>query len=100
MKTHQISVTVDGASIQVNPESLIMTAADEVHWKGTNARRFSIAFDGASPFATRELAHETATTKQKPRSRGRFKYTVISGEDPSVRLDPEIIVEDPPTEEP
>ena len=100
MKTHQISITVDSTSIQVSPETLVMTAVDEVHWKGTNARPFSIAFDGASPFATRELAYEVATTKQRPRTKGRFKYSVISGDNPNVRLDPEVVVEDPPTGEP
>jgi hypothetical protein len=100
MRTHQISVTVESSSIKVSPETLVMTAEDEVQWNGTNASPFSIVFDGASPFATRELAHAAATTKQRPRSRGRFKYSVISAENPSLRLDPEIIVEDPPTGKP
>lgn len=97
MKTHKISVTVDQSSIKVTPDPLVMTRADEVHWAGQNARKFSIEFDGASPFGSRQLKHAEATSKQKPGSKGRFKYSVVSEENPSLRLDPEIIIEDPPT---
>jgi hypothetical protein len=43
------------------------------------------------------LTHDTATTKQKPKRTGRYKYTVISVENPALVLDPIIIVEEPPT---
>ena len=97
MATHKISVTVEKDTIQVTPDPLIMTSADEVHWSGTNARRFSVVFDAASPFEEREFAHARATAKQRPRARGRFKYSVVSEEDTRLRLDPVIIVEEPPT---
>jgi hypothetical protein len=35
---------------------------------------------------------------QRPRSRGEFKYAVVSEENPGLRLDPIIVVEEPPTE--
>lgn len=98
MATHQIAVTVDAGSIQVEPETLVMTSLDDVHWAGKNARKFSIVFDGAGPFAQRELPHGDATTKQRPRSKGRFKYTVVSADDPSLKLDPVVIVEEPETD--
>lgn len=98
-KTHRISVTVEKDSIRVVPESLVMNSKDEVHWAGENARKFSIEFDGSGPFGNRRLAHATAVTKQRPASKGRFKYTVVSDEDPGLKLDPIIIIEDPPTQE-
>jgi hypothetical protein len=97
MATHRISVTVDDASIRVTPETLTMTSDDEVHWAGTNPRRFSIVFEKESPFETRELAHDQAASKRRARSKGRFKYVVVSADDPGLRLDPVIIVDDPPS---
>jgi hypothetical protein len=97
MAAHQIAVTVDAGSIQVDPETLVMTSDDEVQWAGKNARKFSIVFDGPGPFAQRELAHAIATTSQRPRAKGRFKYSVVSQDDPSLQLDPIVIVEEPNT---
>jgi hypothetical protein len=97
MKTHRISVTVETGSIRVEPDTLVMTSEDEVHWAGSTSRKFSIVFDGKGPFEMRELAHAAATSKQRPRAKGRFKYSVVSEENPDVRLDPVVIVEDPPT---
>lgn len=98
MKTHTISVTVGRDAIQVVPETLVMTLADEVTWAGANTRRFSVVFDGAGPLAARELAHAAATSKQRPVLRGHFKYSVVSEENPALTLDPVIVVEEPPTE--
>ena len=97
MATHRISVTVESNSISVSPETLEMTSADEVQWSGTNARAFSIVFDDDKAFGRRELDHAVATTKQRAKARGRFKYTVVSMEDRKVMLDPVIIIGDPPT---
>jgi len=97
MKTHKVSVTVATDSIAVDPPTLTMTSVDEVHWFGTTARKFSIVFDGTSPFQDKELTHAAATSKQRPRSKGRFKYSVVSEENPALQLDPVIIVEDPPS---
>jgi hypothetical protein len=97
MATHKITVTVEKDSISVNPETLVMTSADEVQWGGTNARAFSIVFDDDQAFGRRELEHAVATTKQRARARGKFKYTVVSNEDRNVQLDPVIIIGDPPT---
>ena len=97
MATHKISVTVDAGAIHVSPDLLRMTSADEVHWGGTNPNRFSIVFDAASPFAERELAHELATQKRRPTRHGRFKYTVVSAQNPKLRLDPVVVVDEPPT---
>lgn len=97
MKNHKISVTVDADSIRVTPDPLVMTSDDDVRWEGVNPRRFSIEFDGDGPFATRQLDPGGATSAQRPRARGRFKYTVVSEENPSLRLDPVIVVEEPPT---
>lgn len=98
--THTITVTVEDGSIQVEPDTLVMTADDEVLWAGTNARQFSIEFEKGSPFAERLLSHSLAVSKRRPTSRGRFKYTIVSTANPGVRLDPVIIVEDPPTPTP
>jgi hypothetical protein len=97
MKSHRVSVTVGEKSIQVTPDPLVMTALDEVRWSGMNAQKFSIEFDGDGPFASRKLGHSDATAGQRPRMKGRFKYTVVSQDNPSLRLDPIIIVEEPPT---
>jgi hypothetical protein len=97
MPTHKISVTVEKDSISVDPQTLTMTSVDEVHWAGTNARKFSIVFENEGVFGRRELEHAVATTRQRARVKGRFKYSVVSTEDRGVTLDPIIIVEDPPT---
>lgn len=97
MRSHTISVTVDASTIRVDPETLVMTMRDEVRWAGTNARGFSIEFDGDGPFGARRLAHAAATTRQTPRTKGRFKYTVVSDEDSGLRLDPVIVIDPPPT---
>jgi hypothetical protein len=96
-KTHRVTVTVEAKAIRVVPETLLMTSDDEVHWAGSNAKKFTIEFDGTGPFADRRLTHDVATTKQKPKRTGRYKYTVISVEDPALVLDPVIIVDEPPT---
>lgn len=100
LATHTISVTVEEGSIRVEPDTLIMSEEDEVRWAGTTTRGFTIEFEGGSPFAERLLPHSLALTKRRPTSRGRFKYTVISATHPGIRLDPVIIVEDPPTPTP
>ncbi len=98
MNTHRISVTVDKAGIKVTPETLIMTSLDEVHWGCATSHRFLIEFDGATPFANAKLGHDTANMKQRPTKHGRFKYTIVLESDSSVRLDPVVIVEPPPTD--
>ena len=100
MATHKVSVTVDETRIQVDPNRIVMSTKDDVHWLGTNGRKFSIVFEGGSPFGQTTLAHAAATAKQRPVTRGRFKYSVVSEQNPGLRLDPDIIVEDPPTDNP
>ena len=97
MARHRISVTVEKDRIQVVPDTLSMTAADDVHWRDTNGRAFSIRFDDERAFGMREMEHRVAISPMRARARGRFKYTVVSAEDPSLKLDPVIIVGDPPT---
>lgn len=97
MKSHTISVTVDNNSIRVDPDTLVMTTSDEAKWAGTNDRQFSIEFENDGPFGNRRLAHAQATTGRQAGVRGRFKYSVVSEENPSLRLDPVIIVDPPPT---
>jgi len=97
MKRHNVSVTVDGRSIRVSPDPLMMTSDDELRWSCSGPQRFNVEFEGAGPFASRKLGHDEATSPQKPKSRGRFKYTVALESDPSVRLDPEVVVGDPPS---
>ena len=99
MKTYTVSVTVGQSSITVQPENQVMTTNDEIQWSSGNGRRFSIEFDGAGPFESRVLAHAAATTKRKPRSQGRFKYSVVSEDNPGLKLDPQIIIDPPPTGE-
>lgn len=97
MKRHKVSVMVEGRGIRVSPDPLMMTSDDELHWSCSGPQRFTVEFDGAGPFASRKLGHDAATTPQKPKARGRFKYTVALESDPSVRLDPEVVVGDPPS---
>ena len=96
MMQHNVKVTVEGRTIRVAPDSLVMTSADEVRWSG--AQRFTIEFDGEGPFTSRRLAHDVAAAPQTPRRKGRFKYTVALESDPSVQLDPDVVVGDPPSE--
>ena len=97
MRRHTISVTVEDSSIRVEPDTMVMTLEDEVQWAGQNARKFSIEFDGEGPFGQHQLGHAAATSERRPRVKGRFKYTVISDDDPGLRLDPVIIVDPPPS---
>jgi hypothetical protein len=97
MRSHTISVTVSAGSISVEPESLVMTMDDDVRWTGGNAKRFSIEFEGSGPFANSRLAFGAATAALRPRVKGRFKYSVISDDDPGLTLDPIIIIDPPPT---
>ena len=96
-KSHRVDVTVEANAIRVVPETLVMTSDDDVHWAGSNSSKFTIEFEGLGPFADRRLTHDAAATKQKPARKGRYKYTVISVENPALVLDPIIIVEEPPT---
>jgi plastocyanin len=97
MKTHKITVRVGNDGIQVDPDTLVMTAADEVQWADAGSRRFTVEFEGNGPFKARRLDYASATATQRPNARGRFKYSILSEGNPSLRLDPVIVVEDPPT---
>jgi len=97
MKSHSISVVVDGRSISVSPDPLVMTSDDELSWKCSGPQRINVEFDGTGPFEAARLAHDAATRAQRPKKKGRFKYTVSLESDPSVQLDPDVIVGDPPT---
>src|SRR5262249_27432278 len=97
MKSHTVSVSVGRDSITVRPDPLVMTTEDEVQWASANGRKFSIEFDGAGPFGSLKLTHAAATSKQRPRSLGRFKYSVVSEENPGLKLDPDIIIDPPPS---
>jgi len=100
MKRHQVAVTVEGRALRVSPDPLIMTSEDELHWACSGSHRISIEFDGTGPFSTRKLGHDAASSPQRPSKRGRFKYTVALEADPAVRLDPDVIVNDPPSQPP
>lgn len=97
MATHQISITVKDDSIRAVPETLVMNVRDDVRWVGTTSRHFSIAFEGAGPFEQAELDHAAAAARRRPRATGRYKYSVIATDPPGPRLDPVIIVEEPPS---
>jgi plastocyanin len=95
MSTHTISVMVEDGRISVTPDPLEMHRGSEVRWTGTNSRKFSIEFQDDGPLASRKLDHSAATKLQKATRTGRFKYTVVSDENPGLRLDPVIVVGDP-----
>ncbi len=94
-----ITVTVGQESIQVAPMVLTITNEEEVVWASGSSARFTIAFEApeGSPFTESELDYETATTPQQPlpSTVGSFKYTVYAEADPSVMLDPVIVIEEP-----
>jgi hypothetical protein len=101
-RSHTIAVTISGRSITVKPERLVMYTIDDVCWAGQNAHKFSIVFDNPAPFG-RELKHTDATRKQKPKAgskTGQYKYSVVSEETPGLKLDPDIIIDPPPTPNP
>lgn len=97
MSTHKVTVSVQGREIRVSPDPIMVTSADELHWACPGGQRFAIEYDGAGPFAARKLAHDAASSPQKLRQKGRFKYTVSLESDPSIQLDPEVVVGDPPS---
>jgi hypothetical protein len=97
MKSHSISVDVNGRTISVSPDPLVMTSDDELRWKCSGPQRITVEFDGEGPFANSRLGHDAATSAQRPKQRGRFKYTVSLESDPSVNLDPDVVVGDPPS---
>jgi len=99
-QSHTIFITVEDASIRVSPETLTMSMRDEVRFVATNGRRFLIVFDGQGPFSRPDLAYAMATQRLRPQAKGRFKYTIVSEANPNNRLDPDIIVGDPPTGKP
>lgn len=99
MATHTISVTVGTSAIQVQPDTLTMNSKEEVRWAGTNGRRFSVEFDQEGAFGKR-LTHGEASSARRPLRVGRYKYSIVSDENPALKLDPIIIVEDPPTPPP
>jgi hypothetical protein len=92
-----VSVTVEGRTIRVTPDPIVITTADELHWRCATSHRFSVEFDGPGPFASRSLGHDVATSPQRPKTRGRYKYTVALESDPSIQLDPVVVVDPPPT---
>ena len=96
MNTHKVQVKVEGRTLRVSPDPVVIQSADELQWSCASPDRFSIEFDGEGPLASRRLDHAAATRPQRPRGSGRFKYTVVLESDPSVRLDPEVIVDQPP----
>jgi hypothetical protein len=98
MASHSISVTVGTDSIRVEPDTLAMTTADEVQWKSTNSRAFSLVFEDERPFGRRQLDHAAATARQRAQAKGRFKYSVVSDENPGLVLDPVVVVGDPPSQ--
>ena len=98
MKRHKVSVTVEGRELRVSPDPIVMTSDDELHWGCSSPDRFTIEFDGTGPFSARQLTHDAASIPQRPSKRGRFKYTVALEADPSVQLDPDVIVNDPPSQ--
>lgn len=97
---HTIFVTVEDTSIRVVPETITMNKRDHLRFVATNGRGFSIMFDNLGPFGSQRLSFDVAKGRLNPLEKGQFKYTVISDENPSLILDPVIIIEDPPTENP
>lgn len=95
---HQISIAVRERTIEVTPDTLVMSAIDEVQWKAITTRRFTVAFEGSSPFDLTVLNHDQAEQRRRPRTTGRFKYSVIAADDPSLKLDPVIVVDEPPSD--
>lgn len=92
---HRISVTVEGRSIRVSPETLVMSRSESVHWENDGPERFEVEFEGDGPFDQRYLTHSDARVPRAPVRRGTFAYTVILESDFPVRLDPVIVVEEP-----
>jgi len=99
MEKHVIQVSLQKEKIGVEPAELTMSVHDEVRWEVRDKGRLSIEFDGKSPFAGKTLAHDKATQGNRPRdeARGSFKYSVVDEANPNKRLDPAIIIKDPPT---
>jgi hypothetical protein len=59
---------------------------------------FSIVFDPATPFADRTLPFSAATQPLRPLTKGWFKYSIVSDENPDLKLDPLVIIDPPPSQ--
>ena len=97
VRSHTIFITVEDTSIQVVPETLRMNQRDQVRFKATNGRGFSIVFDDKTPFDNQKLPFAKAVGTLRPLMKGRFKYTIVSDENPQLQLDPVIIIDPPPS---
>ncbi|NNF06124.1 MAG: hypothetical protein HKN21_05135 [Candidatus Eisenbacteria bacterium] len=95
-----VHVTVGEDSISVDPETIHMRREDRLRWVGKNPKRFAVVFEKDSPFDEVEIDDEKVKRSQQPRRNAEFmkyKYTVISTENPSVMLDPLVIIDPPDT---
>ena len=94
MKSHSVSVVVEGRGIRVSPDPLVMTSNDEIKWACSSSHRFMVTDPGLSPVAcwlmTRPQHHNGRRLTVGSSTRCRWK-------DPSVRLGPEVVVEHPPS---
>ena len=94
-KSYCVDVTVNPNTIQVSEDHLIMNQQDDVCWRSTNGRGFTIRFEGFSlPFESRAMDHVSAARPRRA-GLGKYKYTVVSADDPGLELDPIIEVVDP-----
>ena len=98
MATHTVTISIEGRSISVDKPKVKMGELDDLQWRGNEG--FSIEFDSPrSPFG-QVLDHARAQGLNRPQVgyiAGSYKYTVISDRDKSIKLDPVIIIDPPPT---
>lgn len=95
-----INVTVGETSISVDPDTCHVKRAQDIQWAAVNSQPFRIEFANESPFQEMVLDFSAATTPRQVRSEAEmkdYKYTVVSERNPGVKLDPIIIIDDPPS---
>ena len=92
MANHVVQVTIQGRTIDVQPDEIEIHQNSTVQWTGNEP--FSIEFQNPGPFGAR-LDHSQAQRAVGPKQghTGRFKYTVISDRDTSIKKDPVVIVD-------
>jgi hypothetical protein len=95
-----INVTVTETGISVDPDRCRIRRAQSVRWAAVNNEPFRIEFLDESPFEVKVLDFSAATTPSEvtPYAEMReYKYTIVSNRNPTVKLDPIIVIDDPPS---
>ncbi len=90
-----IEVTINGDVITVDQDPLKVHQGEKVLWTTKGSETFTIMFKDQGPFWTEVLTFDAATSPQHALNQGHHKYSVVKDSNPTIRLDPMVVV-DPP----